>query len=36
MKTETLKFTLDFLNIVFGKGKETDFYWDSVLIPECI
>jgi hypothetical protein len=36
MEEETLKFTIDFLNLIFGKGKETDHFWDAFLIPETI
>ena len=27
---------VDMLNLTFGKGEETDYFWDSVLVPECI
>lgn len=36
MDIETRKFTVDMLNLIFGKSEETDFFWDQHLVPECI
>jgi len=36
MNKKTLKFTVDMLNLIFGKSKETDYFWDTYLIPETI
>ena len=36
MNRKTLKFVVDILNLTFGKGKETDYFWDSYLMPETI
>ena len=36
MNKKTLKFIVDILNLTFGKGKETDYFWDSYLLPETI
>jgi hypothetical protein len=34
MNKKTLKFMVDMLNLIFGKSKETDYFWDQYLIPE--
>ena len=36
MENEIKEFTVDFLNLIFGKGEETSHFWEQVLIPGCI
>lgn len=32
---ESHKFIADVLNLVFGRGEETDYFWDQMLFREC-
>lgn len=36
MDRESLEFLVDMLNLIFGNGEETDYFWDNMLLPECI
>lgn len=36
MNRESLEFLVDMLNLIFGVGEETDYFWDHMLIPESI
>jgi len=36
MNKKTLKFVVDMLNLIFGRGEETEYFWDQMLIPECL
>lgn len=29
-------FLVDMLNLVFGKGEETDYFWDEVLMKQTV
>lgn len=33
MKQYSLEFVVDLLNLVFGKGNETEQFWEQHLIP---
>ena len=35
MNKETLMLMVDMLNLVFGRGEETDFFWDEMLFKQC-
>ena len=35
MGSATREFLIDMLNLIFGRGDETDYFWDQILIPEC-
>lgn len=35
MDVATREFMIDMLNLIFGRGEETDYYWDQILILEC-
>jgi hypothetical protein len=36
MNRESLEFLVDMLNLIFGEGEETDYFWDHMLLPECV
>ena len=36
MHDEALKFIVDILNLLFGRGEETDYFWDHLLFRECM
>jgi hypothetical protein len=36
MDRESLEFLVDMLNLIFGNGEETDYFWENMLLPECI
>jgi len=27
---------VDMLNLIFGRSEESDYFWDSILMPECM
>lgn len=29
------KFMIDMLNLIFGKGEETDYFWNEILFKQC-
>ena len=35
MQKESLVFLVDMLNLALGKGEETDYFWQNVLIVQC-
>ena len=30
------KFIIDALNLIFGKGEETDHFWNEILFKQCV
>jgi len=35
MDKKTRKFIVDMLNLIFGCGEETDYFWDHMLFKQC-
>lgn len=35
MDKKALKMIIDFLNLIFGKSKQSDFFWEEILIKRC-
>ena len=35
MDRKTRKFIVDMLNLIFGKGDETAYFWDYILFKQC-
>ena len=35
MNKKALKFIVDMLNLIFGVGEETDYFWEHMLFKEC-
>ena len=36
MDIEIKEAIVDMLNLVFGRGEETNYFWDQILLKECI
>ena len=36
MNQETLEFIVDMLNLIFGRGEETDDFWKEIILPQCL
>lgn len=36
MDRATKEFLIDFMNLIFGSGEETDIFWTNVINKECI
>lgn len=36
MDKKSRKFLVDMLNLIFGRGEETDYFWQQMLVPETI
>lgn len=36
MNAEASECVVDTLNLIFGRGRETEDFWLEILLPECI
>jgi hypothetical protein len=35
MDLKVCRLLVDILNLIFGKGEETDYFWDKMILPAC-